>query len=131
MSAGPDSGWRWLALAAALLGLTAVLLGAAGSHAIQLPDAAAEQRWSIALQIHYFQAAALLGLAALSVAMPGGRKLFWPGLLQLFGTLLFSGSLYLRAVQLNGFPGWITPTGGVILLLGWVGLMLILIRKTR
>ncbi len=119
--------WRWLALAAAVLGLSAVALGAVGSHAIQLVDAAAEHRWEIALQIHYFQAAALLALAALSATIPAGRRLLVPGLLQLLGTLLFSGNLYLRAVANEILPGWITPMGGSILLLGWAGLILTLV----
>ena len=137
MSTSSLPSWRWLALAAALLGLSAVLLGAVGSHAIQLEDAVAEGRWSVALQIHYFQAAALLALSALAAAQPGDRKWFWPGLLQLLGTLLFSGSLYLRALppghalngMSSGIPGWIAPIGGMLMLIGWASLILILARK--
>jgi len=129
LNASRESTWRWLALAAAVLGLSAVLLGAAGSHAIELADAVAEQRWSVALQIHYFQAGALMALAALAAALPGGRQLFIPGLLQILGTLLFSGSLYLRALQIDAFPGWITPAGGMVLLLGWAILILIFIMN--
>lgn len=125
----PAGVWRWLALAAALLGLSAVALGAVGSHAIPLADATAEHRWAMALQIHFFQAAALLALAALSAASPVGQKLLIPGLLQLLGTLLFCGNLYLRAAAIDTLPGWLTPLGGMILLLGWAGLILILIRK--
>jgi len=121
--------WRQLALVASLLGLSAVLLGAVGSHAVELVDAVAEQRWSIALQIHYFQSAALLALAALAAARPEGQSFFWPGLLQVLGTLLFCGTLYLRALAPNTLPGWIAPIGGVLLLSGWFGLILALIRK--
>lgn len=123
------SGWRWPALAAAVLGLSAVLLGAVGSHAIQLEDAAAELRWSTALQMHYFQAAALLALAALAAARPGDRNWFWTGFLQVLGTLLFCGTLYLRALAPNSIPGWIAPLGGMLLLFGWFSLILILARK--
>jgi len=131
----PLPGWRWLALAGALLGLSAVLLGAVGSHAIQLGDAAAEQRWSVALQIHYFQAAALLALAALAATQTDGRRWFWPGIFQLSGTLLFCGTLYLRALPpswiVSWTPGWIAPIGGMLLLLGWFSLILFLVRKSR
>ena len=147
----PAVAWRWLALAAALLGFSAVLLGAAGSHAINLSTAAAAQRWNTALQIHYFQAAALLALAALSVAQSvlrsvpisstqhttttGSELLLVPGWIQLLGTLLFCGSLYLRALQINVLPGWITPLGGLTLLSGWLLLIVLLIglltRKRR
>jgi len=122
-----NSNWRWLAIAAALLGLSAVALGAAGSHAIQLADAVAENRWAVALQIHFFQAAALLALAALSATIPAGHRLLVPCLVQLLGTLLFCGNLYLRAVAIDVLPGWTTPMGGIILLLGWVGLFLMLV----
>lgn len=138
--------WRWLALAAALLGFFAVLLGAAGSHAIDLSAASAAQRWNTALQIHYFQAASLLALSALS-AISAGRAsgpssppaaarsqanlLLLSGCIQLLGTLIFSGSLYLRAVQIERLPGWITPLGGLILLAGWLLLIGLLTRKIR
>lgn len=125
----PAGVWRWLALAAALLGLSAIVLGAAGSHAIPLADASAEHRWAMALQIHFFQAAALLALAALSAASPVGQRLLIPGLLQLLGMLLFSGNLYLNAAGIEMLPGWLTPLGGMVLLLGWAGLILTLIRK--
>lgn len=143
----PAAAWRWLALAAALLGFSAVLLGAAGSHAIDLSGASAAQRWNTALQIHYFQAAALMALAALlaspsnssSSSLPAAgmitRLLLLSGCIQLLGTLLFCGSLYLRAVQIESLPGWITPSGGLVLLAGWlllIGLLLgLLTRKVR
>jgi uncharacterized membrane protein YgdD (TMEM256/DUF423 family) len=139
--------WRWLALAAATLGFTAVLLGAAGSHAIDLGSDAAARRWNIALQIHFFQATALLALAAcvagLSRARPAfpvednwvgpgpSRWLLTAGWLQFTGTLFFSGSLYLRAAGLALLPGWITPLGGLVLLAGWLLLMLLLVMKVR
>jgi len=127
------SSWRGLAVCAALLGLAAVLLGALGSHAIKLDDAAARNRWDIALQIHYFQAAALMALAALSATGVIGRKLRVPAWLQISGSLLFCGSLYLRAGGLDWLPGWITPAGGLVLLSGWALTILALIpfRATR
>lgn len=150
MNPQPGS-WRWLALAAALLGLTAVLLGAVGSHAVDLSAAAALRRWNVALQIHYFQAAALLALAGLQAAVDGShsrlmaagsgaagasanglvRGLTWIGRLQTTGTVLFCGSLYLRSAQLLDVPGWITPAGGLLLLAGWLALIVILVMKVR
>ena len=139
--------WRWVALAGALLGFTAVLLGAIGSHAIDLSGDAALRRWNVALQIHFFQAAALLALAGLQAAVQGGNSRFdtagssaasfkahgparwlnWIGGLQFTGTLLFCGSLYLRSAQPPGLPGWITPAGGLVLLAGWLLLLVMLV----
>lgn len=144
-------GWRGLAAFAALLGFLAVLLGAVGSHAIDLADGAAERRWNIALQLHFFQAAALLALAACVAAVqspqteadangkriglaPFGRLPTWmtiAGWVQAAGILLFSGSLYLRAAQLEVLPGWVTPSGGLVLLAGWLLLVLVLVVKPR
>lgn len=151
MPARPVATWRWLALCAALLGFSAVLLGAAGSHAIDLSTASAAQRWNTALQIHYFQAAALLALAALAAvrsaalaepnsttgqnAVAGGKVLLLSGWIQALGTLLFCGSLYLRVLKIEVLPGWITPMGGLVLLSGWLlligSLLGQLMRKVR
>lgn len=131
VSGQPVTAWRWLAIAAAVLGLTAVLFGAVGSHAVDLAAAGAEQRWNTALQIHFFQAAALMALAGLSASQSGGKLWFMSGLLQLSGTLLFCGNLYLRALQIELLPGWVTPTGGLVLLAGWLLLVVILLKKLR
>lgn len=133
IDSGNDSGWRGLALAAALLGMCAVLFGAIGSHAIDLSEVLARQRWDIALQIHYFQAAALLALAALCASGATRGKLRWPGWLQVLGTLVFCGSLYLRAAGIAGLPEFVTPAGGLVLILGWASLvvMLVLSRQGR
>lgn len=132
-TSGVESGlnrcWRWLAMAAAVLGFSAVLLGATGSHAVKLDTAAAERSWAIALQIHYFHATALLALAALSAAVPSRPLLWLPGLLLALGTVGFSGSLYFKAAQFSLLPGWVTPVGGMVLLVAWLCLILILIRK--
>ena len=53
-----------LALAASLLALTAVVLAALGSHAIAMNGMASA--WQTASTLHLFNAAALLGLAALA-----------------------------------------------------------------
>jgi uncharacterized membrane protein YgdD (TMEM256/DUF423 family) len=139
----PVATWRWLAVAAALLGFSAVLLGAAGSHAIDLSAATAAQRWDTALQIHYFQAAALLALAAFAAARSaapaephaitgpdasaGVKVLLLSGWVQALGTVVFCGSLYLRVLQIEALPGWITPMGGLVLLSGWLLLLLALV----
>ena len=124
-----SSNWRWLAFAAALLGLTAVALAATGSHVISLSDQAGQRSWSIALQIHYCHAASMLALAALCAAVRHNQKLLLAGGFFVLGTVLFSGSLYLRAAQVDILPGWLTPLGGMVLLLSWLGLALILVKK--
>lgn len=147
MSSQAHEGWRWLAIAGAMLALSAVFLGAAGSHVIGLDSDKARQSWAVAAQIHFFHAAAVLALAALSAALStkllatgskstsgqpaSAEYLLAPGWLLMLGTVLFSGNIYLRAGGITWFPGWLTPAGGVILMLAWLLLILILIRKMR
>ncbi len=55
---------RGIALIAALSGLLAVVLAAAGAHIIPQDNAGAQQLWATALQMHLFHTVALLGMAA-------------------------------------------------------------------
>ncbi len=108
---------RWLALAAALLGLTAVALAALGSHAVDVQgQAALQQIWHTASMMHMFHAAALLALAGL---IDGRQPIRGGAWLLVAGTVIFCGSLYLR-VLLPTAAAPLAPFGGVLLLLGWL-----------
>ncbi len=121
---------RGIALIAALSGLSAVILAAAGSHILVEDDAGAQKLWATALQIHMFHTVALLGVAAL--IQPGASRLTpWSGIAMMLGLLLFSGSLYLRAGGFVPVPGLVTPLGGLLLMAGWLVLFMTLIRKSR
>lgn len=121
---------RGIALAAALSGLLAVILAAAGAHMVSQDGPGAEKLWATALQIHMFHTVALLGIAAL--IQPGSPRLMpWSGVLMTLGMLLFSGSLYLRAGGLVPVPGQVTPLGGLLLMAAWLVLIMTLIRKSR
>jgi uncharacterized membrane protein YgdD (TMEM256/DUF423 family) len=111
----------WLT-AAGVSGFLAVALGAFGAHGLQarLADAADGAKrlswWQTAAQYHLLHALAL-GLVALLVAqMPRAR---FAGFAFSFGTLLFSGSLYLMALGGPRWLGAITPLGGLGFLAGW------------
>jgi len=116
---------RFPLLAAGLLGLTGVGLGAMGAHALKatLAERGMMQAWETAARYHLFHAVALLGLAAwIRADAPdlGGRLLPWGARFWCVGVLLFSGSLY--AIALGG-PRWlgpVTPLGGIALMIGWV-----------
>jgi uncharacterized membrane protein YgdD (TMEM256/DUF423 family) len=112
-------------LAAGLLGLTGVALGALGAHALKvtLLERGMSQAWETAARYHIVHAVAVLGVAAWVRAAPAGsgaRLLFWSARCWSLGTGLFSGSLYWLAL---GGPRWlgpITPLGGVALMAGWL-----------
>lgn len=111
--------WRWLACGAAVYGLSAVILGALGAHAIPLHSPEAERLWNVALQIHMFHAAAMLAIAAFAALLPSrGFTLGW--VLMAMGTLVFSGSLYLRAAGIFLLPPGLPPFGGMLLMVAWL-----------
>lgn len=54
----------------------------------------------------------------------------WIGGSWLLGILLFSGNLYLRALEVNTIH-WLTPMGGVFFLIGWAILIFISTQKVK
>ena len=111
-------------LAAGILGLTGVALGAMGAHALKatLAERGMTIPWETAARYHMFHAVALLGIAGWTRALPldNPRRMAWAAGCWAVGTLLFSGSLY--GIALGG-PRWlgpVTPLGGVVLIMGWL-----------
>jgi uncharacterized membrane protein YgdD (TMEM256/DUF423 family) len=102
-----------------LLGLTGVLLGAFGAHALKatLIARGMSDVWEKAVFYHLVHAVAVFAsTAALSASRPwlARAATCW-----MIGVILFSGSLYSFAL---GGPHWlvyITPFGGLAFLLGW------------
>ena len=128
------SAFRLPLLAAGFLGLTGVALGAMGAHALKatLMERGMALAWETGARYHIFHAVALLGVAAWMRAAPassGTSLLLWVTRLWCAGVLLFSGSLYWLAI---GGPRWlgpITPLGGIALMLGWLLVMRVALRK--
>jgi uncharacterized membrane protein YgdD (TMEM256/DUF423 family) len=97
----------------ALLGLTAVALGAIAAHAIAEAQAAqALERASLYQLIH--------ALAILyATGLPGKAALLARSLL-LIGIVLFCGSIELKYLFSMAQATAVAPTGGVALMLGWL-----------
>ena len=114
---------RFLWILLGLFGLAAVALGAYGSHATAFADAGAQAVFETGVHYHFTHLPAL-GLAALigSVAPATARRAGIAGALFLAGLLLFSGSLYLKALGLVDITSPLAPTGGFLLMAGWVAL---------
>lgn len=108
-----------LLLFAGLMGAAGVALAAAAAHAV--PGAGLES----AAYMLLFHAAAIVGGAALLDRDVLAR---WPLLIALvgwvLGAALFSGDITLRAFTGNRLFAMAAPTGGIILILGWVMLSL-------
>ena len=121
--------WRLLAAIAAVSGLTAVMLAALGAHSGLLRDASATRLWDTALQMQLFHTAVILAIAALAMRL-SSSSFIYTGLALALGTVVFSGSLYLRAAGLNWLPGIVTPVGGLVLIVAWFWLAVILLGKS-
>jgi uncharacterized membrane protein YgdD (TMEM256/DUF423 family) len=110
--------WR---VVAALLGASAVTLGAFGSHGLRNYVSSAQlATWRTAVEYQMFQSIALLALAVNAHDLARWR---WSMRLWTSGILLFSGSLY--ALVLSGLPGLgiVTPIGGLCFIAGWLCLV--------
>lgn len=112
---------------AAILGLTAVVLGALGAHALEAKiDTASLESFETGVRYQAWHALALLGLTALRAQMRLPRGIGW---LWGSGVILFSGSIYgLSLDELAGaqwsFLGPVTPLGGLLMIAGWAWLLL-------
>lgn len=110
-------GTRANALAGAVLGGTAVALGAFGTHGLTgVLTAAHLATFETAVRYQMFHGLALLAMAALPI------RTILAGRLVLAGTIVFCGSLYLLVALNAGVLGVIAPVGGLLLIAGWVTL---------
>ncbi len=110
---------RWIAVAAGILGLTGVALGALGAHGPvhdTLVGRGTLDQWRTAAFYQIVHAVALLALAGWP---GGGAKTPWIAGCWTVGIILFSGSIYSLALGGPDFLGPATPVGGLALLLGW------------
>ena len=111
-SPAAHSAWR---IVAGLSGAAGVIAGAVGAHA-----AADEHLAKLAETASYYQlihAAVLLWLA--SGETTGLRIARW---LCLAGTVLFCGTLYLKALAPVAMPGLLAPVGGTAFILAWLAI---------
>ena len=105
------------------LGMTAVILGALGSHALK-EVLSPEQLESFTIGVRYQMTHVLLLMVVLLTSYFNEdvkQTSFW---LTIIGILLFSGSIYLLNLQeLLGvklsFLGPVTPIGGLFLITNW------------
>ena len=94
-------------------------LGAFGAHALRgALDARAQAIYQTAVDYHFAHTLALLAVALLYRAAPGGA-LRAAGWAFSAGILIFCGSLYVLSITGIAWLGAITPFGGVALLGGW------------
>jgi uncharacterized membrane protein YgdD (TMEM256/DUF423 family) len=110
-------------LLAALLGATGVGAGAFGAHGLRERLSAEQLGWWDTASRYQLLHALALGLTGLlarqrGAPLPAATQLF------LWGTLVFSGTLYALALGGPRWLGAVTPLGGAGLIAGWVALAL-------
>lgn len=116
--------YKFFLICASLLGVTAVILGAFGAHALH--NIVTENKIEIfktGVTYQFYHVFALLALAWLQYQKT--NKIFkWAGIFYIMGIILFSGSLYtLTFINLQEL-GIITPIGGIFLIAGWLCMLI-------
>lgn len=104
---------------AAVLGLSAVALGAFGAHGLRArvgPELLGV--WRTAVDYQMVHALALLALAT-APAIGDRPAVRFACRSFVLGILLFSGSLYLLVLSGRSWLGALTPLGGLCLMAGW------------
>lgn len=115
---------------AALLGFSAVLLGAFGAHGLKSRITVEMLAvFEIGCRYHLAHALALLALSSLTPFLKE-PTLRWVMRFWVLGVVIFSGSLY--ALAITGVRRWgmVTPVGGLLLMVGWLTLFLGAIQQT-
>ena len=114
---------RKITSVAALMGITAIILGAFAAHALK-KQLSVEQLESFETGVKYqmYHALFLLFLGMNTFLNEKVKKTVFQ--LVIFGVFFFSGSIYLLTTKaITGFDfkfiGIVTPIGGVLLMMAW------------
>lgn len=122
-------------ISGALLSGVAVILGAFGAHALkEVLDPNQLNTFEVGVRYQFYHSFALLITGIIYQSYPA-KQVKLAATFFLIGIALFSGSLYLMTlfnvqgvVGLRGV-GAVTPVGGVFFILGWVMLLIGIIKK--
>ena len=122
-------------LVAAFLGVTAIILGAFGAHALK-KTLSVEQLTTFEVGVRYQMYHALFLLFVGTFAFLGEKERSIIFYLTIVGVLFFSGSIYLLATNTitnlkTKFLGPVTPIGGLFLVSAWVYLFYAVLSKKQ
>ena len=120
-------------ISGAIHGFLAVALGAFAAHALEdMLDDYSTGIWDTAIQYQMFHATALILVGILmSKAILGELKQLKIAMICFnAGIIIFAGSLMALALTGIGILGAITPIGGVLFLIGWVLVIIAIVKKS-
>ena len=121
----------FLILGGSFAGL-AVAIGAFGAHALKsvLEVTNRMETFETAVKYQFYHALALI-LLGLLMQKFDHRMFTWAGYGYIAGIILFSGSLYV--LSLSGVTKWgaVTPLGGIAFLIGWITLIIGIIKSVN
>lgn len=120
-------GKTWL-LIASIMGFLSVAGGAFGAHALKARVTTDMiEVFTTGTRYLMLHAVALLAVGLLADRL-AGTSLNIAGWAFVFGTLIFTGSLWLLAGTGTRWLGAITPLGGLTLLVGWAALAVAVVK---
>ncbi len=111
-----------------------ILLGAFGAHGLKSMNAPSDQLMSFETGIRYLYYNGIGMLAIAGVREKMDFSLNFNYRMILWGTIIFSFSIFLLVLgnvmddDLFSFLGPITPIGGILMIVGWFGLLVKYIR---
>ena len=120
-------------ISGAIHGFLAVALGAFAAHALEdMLDDYSTGIWDTAIQYQMFHATALILVGILmSKAILGEVKQLKIAMICFnAGIVIFAGSLMVLALTGIGILGAITPIGGVLFLIGWIMVIMSVVKKS-
>lgn len=124
---------RKIILASAILGMTAIILGAFGAHALKKVLNIEElSTFETGVKYQMYHALFLLFLGTVNIISDKAKNVIL--YLTITGVIFFSGSIYLLATnKLTAVDfkiiGIITPIGGLLLILAWFVLFMNVMKK--
>jgi uncharacterized membrane protein YgdD (TMEM256/DUF423 family) len=118
---------------AALSGALAVGVGAFGAHGLEeiLEATGRTETFETAVKYHFYHTLALALIGLILIVRPKWKSLQFSAWNMIGGIIIFPGSLYI--LSLTGITWWgaVTPIGGVLFILGWLGLFYAALRNDQ
>ena len=115
--------WLSMVFIGSFFGCTAVIAGAFGAHLLKESLGEKFEVYQLAVQYQLVHALFLLCIAFVANQVDTSWVKM-SGVVTSLGILFFSGSLYLLCFRSIRWLGFVTPLGGLFLVLGWAFLFL-------